>query len=128
MRTMVALALSVSLFTASLSASAEEAKRPNFPMPSSEFQTRMAVHVEKARTRLEARIAKNKVDAEEAKVLRARFENAIAKTKLASAKATADGTVTREEAKEVRAVARAGRRHGHRQHHSQRAGAKEADK
>jgi hypothetical protein len=117
MRSLLAAAFSLSALVLPHTASAEPSK-PKFPMPAAEFQSRASAHTEKARAHLEARIADKKIEAEKAKALRERFETAVAKTKLAIAKAVADGSVTREEAKEVRTVARANRHgHGHHRHH-----------
>jgi hypothetical protein len=54
---------------------------------------------------METRAAK--LDAEKAKELRARFDAGAAKVNAEVAKATADGTVTKEEAKDVFAAMRA---------------------
>lgn len=106
----VALALSVSVLTAAFTAGAEEPKA-KFPMPAAAFKTREAAHIEKSRARMEAHITSKKLDAEKAKRVRARFEGSVVKINQAVTKVAADGTVTKEEAKEVRQVARAGRGH-----------------
>lgn len=105
----VALALSVSVFTAALTAGAEEPKA-NFPMPAAAYKAREAAHIEKSRARMESHIASKKLDAERAKLVRARFEASVVKIDQAVAKVSADGTVTKEEAKEVRQVAHVVRR------------------
>ncbi len=110
----VALALSVSVFTAALTAGAEEPKA-NFPMPAAAYKARQASHIEKSRVRMESHIASKKLDAEQAKLVRARFETSVVKINQAVTKVSADGTVTKDEAKEVRQVGHFGRRlHGKR--------------
>ncbi len=109
----VALALSASVFTAAFTAGAEEAKA-SFPMPAAAYKAREAAHFEKARARMESHIASKKLDAEQAKLLRARFESNVVKIDQAVAKVSADGTVTKAEAKEVRQLAHAARLHGKR--------------
>ena len=81
---------------------AEAAKK--FPMPAAEFQQHVAARQEKARARLEEHIAKDKVAEDKANEMRARFQAGIAKVNEKVAAVCADGTVTLEEAKEVRAV------------------------
>lgn len=109
----VALALSVSVFTAAFTAGAEEPKA-SFPMPAAAYKAREASHIEKARARMESHIASKKLDAERAKLVRARFAASVTKIDQAVAKVSADGTVTKDEAKEVRQVSRAARLHGKR--------------
>jgi hypothetical protein len=79
----------------------EHAKR--FPMPAAEFKAKVDHRMEKARARMEAKAAK--LDATEAKELRAKFEGTEKNVSAELAKAVADGTVTKEEAKAVRALA-----------------------
>jgi hypothetical protein len=63
-----------------------------------------------------------KLSAEEAKALRAKFDAGVVKVNAEVAKATADGTVTKDEAKAVRQVAKEMRgTHGHGGKHHKRA-------
>jgi hypothetical protein len=114
-RSLLALLLTGVLASVATSASAEEGKtRPTFPISASEFQARQDARVVKMRAKLEERISAKKLDAEEAKAKRAKFEVRIASVQAAIDKAKADGTVTKDEAKEIRKLAHAGRgKHGH---------------
>ncbi len=113
--TIAALLMSISVFTMAFSASAKEHGDRKFPMPAAEFKAKQDAHVATGRARLEERIKQKNLNAEQAKELRARFDARVAKVSQVVAKVTADGTVTKDEAKEVRAVAHEGRRgHGKR--------------
>lgn len=101
-RRLVAVALAAVGLLASVPAFAGP---PAFPMPSAPFKQKVDARMVKARTHMERRAAK--LSAAEAKELRARFDAGLAKVNEAVAKATADGTVTKDEAKEVRVQARA---------------------
>lgn len=116
--TMLATALALStLFAAAPAFAHGEAKRerPQFPMPAAAFKERIDARQAKARERMERRASK--LDAERAKQLRAEFNAGVAKVNAEVAKATADGTVTKEEAKAVRSVMRAGPIHSGRGMH-----------
>lgn len=98
------------------SALADEGKKNNFPMAAAQFKAKVDGKIAKAKTRMEERASK--LSAEEAKQLRAKFDAGLAKVNAEVAKATADGTVTKDEAKEVRKASReirGGKGHGH--HH-----------
>lgn len=81
--------------------------KSTFPMPAAAFKQKVDTRMAKARQRMEARASS--LPAEEAKALRAKFDAAVANVNAEVAKATADGTVTKEEAKAVR---RASPHHG----------------
>jgi hypothetical protein len=87
------------------------AQKPSFPMPAAEFQQRVDARLAKGRARLEQRIKKNNLSDEQANQARARFDERATKIQTATAQATADGTVTAEEAKAVREAG--GGRHPH---------------
>ncbi|MDB4942361.1 MAG: hypothetical protein JWP97_1895 [Labilithrix sp.] len=74
----------------------------HFPMPAAEFKAKVEHRMQKARAHLEERVAK--LDANEAKEARAKFEAVAANVNAEVAKACADGTVTADEAKAVRAA------------------------
>ena len=74
----------------------------HFPMPAAEFKAKVDKRQAKARQHMEERASQ--LPANEAKELRAKFEETIKKVNVEVAKAVADGTVTKEEAKAVRAV------------------------
>jgi hypothetical protein len=74
----------------------------NFPMKAEEFKRLVAERVGKARERLEKHISQKNVPEDRAKVLRAKFDLSAAVLNRKVDKVCEDGTVTREEAKEVR--------------------------
>jgi len=74
----------------------------HFPMPAVEFKAKVDKRMVKARAHMEERAAK--LSAGEAKELRAKFDGVAQKVNAEVAKAVADGTVTAEEAKAVRAA------------------------
>ena len=76
------------------------------------FKAKVEARQEKHRAKMEAKIAEKKIPADKAAEVRARFAQHSAKVNAAVEKAVADGTVTKEEAQEVRAVAMEGRK-GH---------------
>ena len=107
-------ALSLSLVLASSAAFAGEkgAGKQAFPVAGPAFKAKVEARQEKHRAKIEAKIAEKKIPADKAAEVRARFAQHSAKVNAAVEKAVADGTVTKEEAKEVRAVAMEGRK-GH---------------
>lgn len=76
-----------------------------FPMPAAAFKQKVDGRITKARARMEQRASK--LSADEAKQLRAKFDAGVGQVNQAVAKATADGTVTKDEAKSVRDAAKA---------------------
>ena len=78
----------------------------NFPMPAATFKQKVDARQAKAREHMEKHATK--LAAEQAKELRAKFDANVAKVNAEVAKATADGTVTKDEAAAVRKVAREG--------------------
>lgn len=120
-RIVQALALALSLATASTAFAAPPARdrqaqdarhqkgdrkekddEKKFPMKADEFRKLVAERVGKARERMEKHISKKNVPEDKAKVLRARFEVGVAVLNRKVDQVTSDGTVTKEEAKEVR--------------------------
>jgi hypothetical protein len=87
------------------------AGRPNFPIPAAQFKQHVDARLAKARTHMEERASK--LPADQAKELRAKFEANVAAMNAEVAKAVADGTVTKEEAKAVRAAGPHSGRGGH---------------
>jgi dihydroxyacid dehydratase/phosphogluconate dehydratase len=79
-----------------------------FPVPAATFKQHVDARVVKARAHMEARASK--LSADQAKELRTKFEAGVVTQNAEVAKAIADGTVTKDEAKAVRA---AGPRGGH---------------
>lgn len=90
--------------------------KPSFPMPAATFKQKVDARQAKARERMEKRAAK--LSAEEAKALRAKFDEGAAKINAEVNKAIADGTVTKDEAVAVRKVAKEVR--GHHGKHARR--------
>ncbi len=78
-------------------------KGASFPMPAAQFKQRIEARRAKMKQRIEERAAK--LSADDAKALRTRFAETSAKVDAEVAKAIADGTVTKDEAKAVRAAA-----------------------
>jgi len=91
----------------------------HFPMPAAEFKAHVEKRMARARAHLEERIAK--LTPAEAKEARATFDAVAVNVNAELAKAVADGTVTQEEAKAVRA---ANPRHKHARHGKKGAGRK----
>ena len=81
-----------------------------FPMKGADFKTKVDGKIAKARTRMEAEASK--LPADQAKELRAKFDATVANVNKELNAAIADGTVTQDEAKRVRAAAKP-LRHGH---------------
>lgn len=71
-----------------------------FPMPAADFKAKVEQRQGKARARMEQRAAT--LPADQAKELRASFDATVQKVNAEVAKAIADGTVTKDEAKAVR--------------------------
>jgi hypothetical protein len=109
--TIVAAVLAIStLFAAAPAMAGEHGKGgASFPMPAAAFQQKVTAREAKAREHMEKRAAT--LSADEAKALRAKFDANVAKVNAEVAKATADGTVTKDEAKAVRQVAKELRGH-----------------
>ncbi len=83
----------------------------HFPMPAADFKAKVDRHRARARARMEEEAGK--ASADEAKALRSTFEANAQKVDAEVAKAVADGTVTKDEAKAVRAVSPHHGRHAH---------------
>jgi hypothetical protein len=109
------LAVILSIFPASAFAEGkadgkDTKKKGKFPMTAQEFRASTGERIAKARGKMEDKIKGSKMSEDRAKVLRARFESVSTKVGKAVTKVTADGSVTREEFKEVTEVAREARR------------------
>lgn len=77
-------------------------KGKHFPMPAAEFKAKVDARMAKAKKHMEEKAAS--LPADQAKELRDRFAATAQKVNAEVAKAVADGTVTKEEAKAVRAA------------------------
>jgi hypothetical protein len=105
MRTkIIGTVLALATVFAAAPAMAGEHEKASFPMPAAAFKQRVDTRQAKARERMEKHAAK--LTAEQAKELRAKFDAGIAKVNAEVSKATADGTVTKDEADAVRKVAK----------------------
>src|SRR5262249_15425948 len=104
------------LFAAPAMAGEKHDGGASFPMPAAAFKQKVDERQAKARAHMEKRATK--LNAEDAKALRAKFDAGAAKINAEVAKATADGTVTKEEAAAVRRVAKELR--GHHGKHARR--------
>jgi hypothetical protein len=113
-RSIVAALALLACTVVAVPAFAGEKEKPQFPMAAAEFQGKVDANIAKAREHMEKRITDRKLDDTKAKEARDRFDAVVTKVEAAAANAEADGTVTKEEAKEVRQVAR---ELGHRGHH-----------
>ena len=77
-----------------------------FPMKGDEFSKHMDTKLAKMRERLERRITEKQIAANDAKELRAKFDAGAAKVVAITKQVAADGVVTEDEAKQVRATAK----------------------
>jgi hypothetical protein len=102
---------------------AEGEGKKHFPMPAAEFKAKVEKRQAKGRQHMESEAAKLPADA--ARELRAKFDATVQKVNAEVAKAVADGTVTKDEAKAVRAANPNGH-HGKHARHGK--GRKHADK
>jgi hypothetical protein len=82
----------------------------NFPMPAAQFKAKVDAKTAKAKQRMEEKA--KALPADQAKELRAKFDTGVTQINAEVSKATADGTVTMDEAKKVREVAKSVRPHG----------------
>jgi hypothetical protein len=101
-----------------------------FPMTAAEFKTKVDSRLAKAREHMEKEAAT--LPADKAREKRAEFERGVVRVNQEVGRVGADGKVTKEEAKEVRKVAReskvGGRHHGGRgRHHKDGDAAKRGD-
>lgn len=119
-RIVSALALALSLVSLSATALAEPSQKApaahhkqghkgkadrdekSFPMKADDFKKMVAERVGKAREHMEKHISKKNIDADKAKELRAKFDAGVVLLNRKVDQVSADGTVTKEEYKEVR--------------------------
>ncbi|AKV00798.1 hypothetical protein AKJ09_07461 [Labilithrix luteola] len=87
----------------------DKGDQAKFPMPGAEFKQKVDARTAKARAHMEERAAK--LPADQAKDLRTKFDAGTAQINDAVNKAIADGTVTKEEAQQVREVVKSVRPH-----------------
>ena len=82
----------------------------HFPMKADEFKRHVETRLSKARGKLVAALDKRKVSEEERTAALKRFDDGAVKVRAAADRVGKDGTVTLDEAKEVRAIAKAERK------------------
>ena len=107
-----ALFLAAALLAAPVSAFAEtsaptpvhEEAAKKYPMTAAEFRKHVAAREEKARDRMEAHIKRKELAKDKADEVRAKFNAALAKIDAKVEEVCADGSVTKDEAEEVRAL------------------------
>jgi len=114
LKTPLIAALAVALTTAIAVPAFAHENPQDFPMPAATFQRHVDRRLARARARMEDRIVEHKLTDAQASEVRARFDAVAAQVGVEVQKAVADGTVTLDEARAVRAVARELR--GHRGH------------
>jgi hypothetical protein len=117
LKTTLIAALALAVTTAIAVPALAHENPQDFPMPAATFQKHVERRLERARARMEERIAEHNLTDAQAKEVRARFDTVAASVGVEVQKAVADGTVTLDEARAVRAVARQLR--GHRGNHAQ---------
>jgi Ni/Co efflux regulator RcnB len=124
-RLLSALVLSATFIAAPLAASAEEAnapaadhgkkgerrahgdkQKPSFPMKAEEFRKRVDHRIEKVKARVERALDKHKVPAARRGEVNKALEGAEKEVRGAVDKAVTDGVVTKDEAKQVRDLAK----------------------
>ena len=94
----------------------KEGNEKKFPMPAADFRAHFTQRTDKMRARLEEHIAKKNLAQDKADEIRARFNAGVAKVSEKVEAVCADGTVTKEEAQEVRAVAKSVMPHHEKKH------------
>src|SRR5688572_19674594 len=100
----VGTVLALATLFAAAPAMAGDKEKASFPMPAAQFKQKVDTRIAKARQHMEERASK--LPADQAKELRAKFDAGTTKVNAEVAKATADGSVTKDEAKAVHKVAR----------------------
>jgi FKBP-type peptidyl-prolyl cis-trans isomerase (trigger factor) len=108
-------ALALALTTAVTIPAMARENANDFPMPAAAFQRHVDARLKRAEMRLEAYISENKLSDAQASELHQHFDAVAQDVEAEAQKACADGKVTLEEARAVRAVARQlrmQRRHG----------------
>ena len=82
-------------------------------MPAATFKANVEKRIEKGRERITERMAKKNVPADKQNVILTKYDAGAAKVIVEVDKVGADGTVTKQEAAQVRALARSLRGHKH---------------
>jgi len=116
LKTMLLAALALAAATATTVPAMARENPQDFPMPAATFQRHVDKRIQRAKARMENDIREGNLTDAQAKEVRAHFNTVAADVEVEVQKVCADGTVTLEEAKEVRSVGRPlWRHHGHHQ-------------
>ena len=107
-----ALALALAVVAAPALAH-ERGEKVSFPVQGAVFVQHVEARLTKQAERVEQMIAKRQFAKAEADAIRAKVADGAAKVRAEAAKVAADGTVTKEEAEAVHAVAKANHGGGH---------------
>jgi len=91
----------------------EKGEKAQFPMKAAPFRAKVESRITKGRERLVAHLTKKNVAADKQKEILAKFDAATQQVRDATDKVCADGTVTKDEAKSVRELAKSLRHQGH---------------
>jgi len=85
----------------------------HFPLPADKFQKHVEKRIEKAREKLEARMKEKNLAEDKRAAIRKEFEATATEVRAAVKRVGQDGTVTKEEAQQVRELAKSLRHKGH---------------
>ncbi|MDI1448021.1 hypothetical protein [Polyangium sp. 6x1] len=88
-------------------------KRISFPIQADQFAKHMEKHIEKARARMESHMKEKNLPEADRAARRKAFDASATEVRAAAKRVAQDGTVTKEEAKEVRKVAKGLKQGGH---------------
>jgi hypothetical protein len=122
MNRLAALVLAFATLAVPVLASAAPAQAPaarhekndkKFPMKAEDFKKHAENMISKSRTRMEEHITKKSVPDDKAKEIRAKFDAGVALVQKEVERVCADGTVTKDEAREVHTAMKALHAGGH---------------
>jgi hypothetical protein len=99
-------------------------ERPSFPMEADKFMAHVEKRIERVTSRVEKRLERSKMPENKKDEIRAKVAAGTEKIRSAAQNAAADGTVTKDEAKEVREVAREMRKEARKHRKDHRKGKK----
>ena len=88
-------------------------KRVNFPIPAEQFTKHLEKRIEKARGRMESRMKEKNLPEADRAARRKAFDTSANEVRAAAKRAVQDGTVTKDEAKEVRKLGKGMKQAGH---------------
>jgi len=98
-----------------------EHEKMKFPVAAAEFRAKVTARQSRHKERMERFLTEKKIPADKAKEIRERAAQTEAKVNAKVSEVIKDGTVTEDEAKAVREIARAGHPH-HKHDHSEKKG------